>query len=1229
MRKILNVCSLLALLIVALPFVFTTVKPMLEGTLSEAYTEALEQKTPLQDRIDLAWQQEFERTQDPALGIVPRERLKLASIHQRNLFSAVSLGKAAIAGITWQERGPNNCGGRTRALLVDMSDATKKTIWAGGAGGGLWKTTNISLLNPTWTPVNDFFQNLAITSISQAPANSQVMYFCTGEGSGNMDAIRGLGVWKSANNGITWTQLLSTNNASFYYCQKVFTLSNGDTVFVATKSGLFRSVNAGNTFTKVLGTGISSTTGNICYDIEMMNNGTLYTTMSGGISGSIHKSYNTGATWSAPLTVPGYVNMNQMEIAVAGNDSNVIYALVEYNSKISAIIKSTNAGVSWDTIASHPIDADGGVSVAGINYKDFSRGQAWYDLSLAVDPNNVNVCVVGGVDLFKTGNGGNTWTQLSHWYGGFGYQEVHADQHLAYFEPGSSLVCYFTNDGGIYRSTNMNGSSPAIITKGNNYNTTQFYACDIHPLAGANQFVAGAQDNGSHSFNTAGINATTQVTGGDGAFCHIDQDQPNFWFTSYVYTSYYRSSNSGGSFSNVLNVSGNVGSFISPTDYDDAANKMYMCGNNGTYQRWDNPQTGNSVSTETVGVFNSGKITHVKVSPNNTNRVYFGTNGGRVIRVDNANSSSHIDSFLNNGKGMPTGSVSCIEVETGNDDHLLTTYSNYGVTSIWESKNGGFTWTGVEGNLPDMPVRWALFNPNKSWQVMIATELGIWTTDSLRGFATDWQPSNNGFANVRTDMLKMRASDKQVVAATHGRGLFTSNIFSPPFADFSANRTLVYISQPINFISTSNGASSYNWNFGDGSFSSAQNPVKQYLIAGFYNVTLTINGGAYTKTINSFIHVLPYRAVPYTLAAGGNFETNPDDFGGEVISGTGFVRGSSTTTGKSGTASGSFAWVTGITGNYADNSEVRLYSPSFNCTASGAYTLRFKVKNRFEISYDGYIVEYSINAGNTWTKLGSSVLSSWYDFANTVGVTAFPVTEPFFNATRSTYTQMQYVFSSLAGNSKVCFRVVFKSDNGTVDVGMAIDDFEIIGPTNAALPATLLNFMAQRIGVDQVQLYWTTASEQNNKGFEIERSDDGINFNVLSFKAGKVNSNTTQQYVFTDTNAEQDHLYYRLKQMDLNGAYEYSQIITVGSHQIDKRLVNVMQVSGLKSLFIETQLTQLTARLLNQSGQQLQQFLLNRGKHIYAFENIAAGIYLLEISDEKGNKQVEKILLME
>ena len=106
------------------------------------------------------------------------------------------------------------------------------------------------------------------------------------------------------------------------------------------------------------------------------------------------------------------------------------------------------------------------------------------------------------------------------------------------------------------------------------------------------------------------------------------------------------------------------------------------------------------------------------------------------------------------------------------------TFSNYGVISVWETLDGGTTWTDKEGDLPDMPVRWALYNPDNRDEVILATEVGVWSTTDFNSASPVWTASNSGLANVRTDMLQIRSSDSFVIAATHGRGLFSTTGFA-------------------------------------------------------------------------------------------------------------------------------------------------------------------------------------------------------------------------------------------------------------------------------------------------------------------------------------------------------------------------------------------------------------------------------------------------------------------
>lgn len=1089
----------------------------------------------LKDRMDLAMKQEFELTKDPATNTVPRERLLLAHKYINDLQSQASSSKiaGAIPGVNWQERGPNNCGGRTRTIMVDPNDPTKKTVWSAGVAGGLWKTTDINLSSPIWVSQNDFFSSLAITSICYAPNNTQVFYFGTGEGYFNADFQRGNGIWKSTDGGSTWNQLASTNaNANFYYVNRIVVHSSGD-IYVATNSGIFRSQNGGTTWTSVLSTVSGSVTNNFS-DVEVGADDQIWA--STRTSGAVYKSSSgNSGTWVKLNTgTNGFpaTGATRIDIALAPSNANVCYAFVAQSGV--NFYKTSDGGTNW-TLLTKPVDADAGIG------NDITRTQFWYDMSIAVDPTNDAVVFVGGVDLFKSTNSGSTWQQISHWYGGFGFQDVHADQHIAIFEPGNSNVIYFGNDGGIWQSKNATALIPTITSKHDNYNVTQFYHCAIHPTAYTNYFLAGAQDNGSHQFTQGGIGPTSEVSGGDGCFVHIDQNEPQYQFTSYVYSNYYRSTDGGASFTTLT--SNNSGSFVNPSDYDNTSNNFYASYSAGSYSRVLNAPVLSTLSSVAIATFNSGNVTTLTCSQNTADRVFFGINNGRIVRVDNANTATPTETYINSGAGMPASSVSGIAVENGNDNHLLVTYSSYGVNSVWETNNGGTNWTSVEGNTPDMPVRCALFNPNNNQQALIGTELGVWSTDLLNGGATNWAPSNSGLANTRITQLQIRTSDKLVIASTHGRGLFSSDVFADPNPDFVADKIIAYINKPINFTDASYKSTSWNWSFGDGGNSASKNTVHTYSSPGIYTVSLQING-ALTATKTAYIQVLPNKGTPYNTAAGGNFEVSAVDFGSETISGTAFQRGSSAIAAKSGTNSGSNAWVTGISASsYASNTNTRLYTPNYNLSAAGSYTLSFYKKNAFESGWDGFRVEYSLDKGDNWSILGA-VSAGWYDFANTTQTTSFPINEPYFNSTSASFALKSIDISFLAGNPNVAFRFVFKSDGSVNSAGVAIDDFQISGTSNDPLPVQYLNFSGIAAEASNL-LSWSTASESNNAGFEIERSVSGFDWEKIAFVKGAGNSSETKRYNFSDIQPSSNTCYYRLKQVDYNGQYAYSKTILI------------------------------------------------------------------------------------
>jgi len=727
-----------------------------------------------EDGIRESQELDFEMTRDNRLGYVPVARLVKA---YDDIFKARMAGRypARLTALSWLERGPNGnsigpsngntrgatgavISGRMRAVHVDLNDATNKTVWAASVSGGLWKTTDITANPANWTLVNDFLGNLAISSICQNPVNKNILYFATGERNNNIDAVRGGGIWQSIDGGNNWNLLASTT--SFWNVSKIVCDAAGN-VYVGTNGngrGLQRSTDNGITWTNITPSNTNNSTS--ITDVKLSSNGKLHVTMSGtGAAGSYYTPTPAtviSSSWSAPTVPIPSLTLN-CELAVAGD---ILYALPEVTGGFTPqIYKSIDGGDTWAATTTSPPSTGTEPTING--------GQGWYDLAIGVDPSNPDIVVAGGLNFYRSVNGGASWTQITRWVGTtFNY--VHADHHGVFWNGSQVLL---TTDGGIFYSNN-NGESYSDRNLG--IRTLQFYSCAIHPT-NSNYFLGGTQDNGSHSLSSPGLGASIEVHGGDGGFTHIDEDEPQYQFSATTRNQYRRSINNGVNWSSI-NFSSSVGQFINPTDYDDINNRMYCSAAAGTYVRWDNPQNGSSFSTVSIVGVTPNSIRNFKVSPTTANRVFMGTAGGAIIRVDNAHTPSPTAVNIT-GSGMPQANnniVSCIN--TGSTDNfLIATYSNYGLQHVWYSVDGGASWVNGNGNLPDIPVRWAMFHPDDNDKAIIATEMGVFETDDLNGSSTVWI-QNSSFPNVKTNMLQYRQSDRTILAATHGRGLWTTTV---------------------------------------------------------------------------------------------------------------------------------------------------------------------------------------------------------------------------------------------------------------------------------------------------------------------------------------------------------------------------------------------------------------------------------------------------------------------
>jgi PKD repeat protein len=828
---------------------------------------------PKHNRPDLVLEREFLLTMNPYLKR-PTPEVLLPTIKKvaayKRAFFAKTLPGSELEQSKWIERGPNDIGGRTRTVMFDPNDASNKRVFAGGVGGGLWYNNDITISDSLWHNISDMWANLAVTAMDYDKSNTNIMYVGTGEGWRNADAIRGLGVWKSIDGGVSWDQLENTTGSDFRTVQSLVVHPVTNALLVGTAEGLFKSTDGGSTFSKIISEFIS--------DITFAANNYMYVG-TGNISnpGKIYGSSTDGAPFTG-LSGNGLTSssvVGRIQISTAPSADSVVYVLTCNNGTydVEGIYRSSNFGASWTKLPM-PVWSGGG---------NFARGQAWYDLVSVVSPVDENVIIVGGVDLLKSIDGGQNWTQISYWNANrVSPNYVHADHHELVYVPGSDSLLLSGSDGGLSITTDIGENWE---TRNNHYNVTQFYAAGIHPEAGNNTYVSGAQDNGTILVSTPDFENGRSVSGGDGAFCFIDQDEPQYAIVSSQY----------GNFRRLLNwtyngsvIGGSTGDFINPGDYDDKENILYsvIANNFSNINRVTNA-TG-SVSREllsTSGI--GGKVAHISVSPNSpagVSNIFIGTVAGNVGYIQNAQDDALAIRTNLDFEGI--GTVSCIDIGR-NDQELVVTVSNYGVVSVYYTNNLGQEWVNVEGNLPDMPVRWAMFNPTNRKEVILATEVGIWGTKDIKSDNVLWTPQINGFANVRVDMLQYRTSDYQVLATTHGRGMFTSDAFAildSVDVQFEANQNYINPARKVVFTNNTSGfANSYEWLFEGAvttTYSGFDPPAIQYLNAGCYKVTLTAtrDGVDFVNEKTCYITVRPSDCEPifsYNIEPDSIYKTIP------------------------------------------------------------------------------------------------------------------------------------------------------------------------------------------------------------------------------------------------------------------------------------------------------------------------------------------------------------------
>ena len=642
------------------------------------------------------------------------------------------------AELTWEEKGPGNVGGRTRSIVVHPQHSD--TWWAGAVGGGVWQTKD---RGSNWSCLTDSLPTLSVTTISLCQTHPDTLYFGTGEGFYNSDAIWGDGIFKTTDGGQHWQQLAATaSNSDFRYVNRIVVHpENADTLFAATNSGLFKSVDGGASWNKVFGNG---------YRVQQiianpLNFHSLFIAVN---SQGIYKSTDSGDSWNK--VSEEITSHYRIEMAISPTDTHYVYAAaVNDDSGLRGFYQSTDGGNNW---------TDLGVTT------NWLGGQGWYNNTLLVSPLHPQIVFVGGIDLYRVDASSNpaVVTPISQWYGGNGLPYVHADQHalasIAFSDTAFALVA--GNDGGVFFSEDK---GQTWLSKNNGYNVTQFYDADKNPLL--KQYIAGAQDNGTNLSpdDPDKTSSWSEPVGGDGFDCAWDKQNYDILYATLYDSRIYRSADGGDHFGEATNGLPESDIFHTPLAMDPQnSQKLFTISESDKiYYTSDGAHNWYGVDCD----FEGRRWVKIAVSETDTNIVWAASTNDHINLSTDA--GRHFQ-LVNTPTGSPHAYVSGLATSPFDSATALATFGVYGYGKVYRTHDLGQSWEDITNNLPEMPVHCALIMPYDSSEIWLGTDIGLFITHD-NGQHWDYSSQNLPAVSIR----RLKIVGKEIVAATHGRGVWS------------------------------------------------------------------------------------------------------------------------------------------------------------------------------------------------------------------------------------------------------------------------------------------------------------------------------------------------------------------------------------------------------------------------------------------------------------------------
>ncbi len=744
--------------------------------------------------------------------------------------------RAQRAG-AWECLGPYNLPGngrsyqglgRINAIAFHPSDAD--VIYIGAPAGGIWMTDQGG---NNWENLADDLPTLGVSAIIVDRTNPDVIYI----GTGDRDAgdAEGMGVFKTTDGGENWVRQESMPEVTVG--EMVQHSSNPNKIFAATSGGIYATENGGNNWTW-------QENGNFKQIVACPNDPAIMYATS---SGNFYRTADEGASWE--YIGNGITSGSRGVIAVSAADPAVVYFMQSNSSNgFKAIYRSSDYGQSFVMQADSPNILEWSCS------GNSDGGQGWYDLSLEADPEDAMRVYVGGINIWISTDGGQSWDIKAHWSGDCGEPTVHADQHIFRFSPLDGKL-YIGNDGGIY-STTYEAESFDLLTNG--LAISQVYkigqsATDIDMI------INGYQDNGTSTYT--GTPFWKAVIGGDGMECLVDYSDESWSYGTVYYGSIYRLYNNNYN----ANIAGEgvggiteSGAWVTPYCLHEG-NPKIMFGGYKNIWRTNNCQA-NNVSWQKISNFGGDNAKVVEHSPADYDLFFAVKENGLTYRCENVNAT--IPDWEDITNKLPNGSTPG-DIECHPFDANIVYLSQGG--QIFKSEDRGNNWENISANLPNIYYSSIAFYENSIDGIYVSSNMGVFYRDA---FLDEWVYFNEGLPvdasvnEVEIYLEEENIENDVIRAGTYGRGTWTSSTYKyQPIADFIAlGETTIPGGGEVAFKDMSAGIpTSRVWEFegGQPATSNERNPVVTYASEGSFKVKLTVSNdeGTDSKTVESMIIV--------------------------------------------------------------------------------------------------------------------------------------------------------------------------------------------------------------------------------------------------------------------------------------------------------------------------------------------------------------------------------------